>query len=96
MKEVSPHVCSTAVMILCEFTGLICKCTIAENSLSASSYRGEIFGAIIAQLILAAAVKDRMGPYPMVIEDCDNNRVVLHGNKPSHPLSGSQTQADVL
>ncbi len=96
LKEVSPQVCSAAIMILCEFTGLICKCTIVEHSLSASSYRGKILGAIIAQLILAAAVKDRMGPYPLVIEDCNNNGVILHGNKSSRPVSGSQTQADVL
>jgi hypothetical protein len=96
MKEVSPHVCSAAIMIFYEFTGLICKCTIAEHSLSASSYRGKILGAIIAHSILAAAVKIRMGPYPMVREDCNNNRVVLYGNKPFRPLSGSQTQADVL
>ncbi len=91
MKEVSSHVCSAAVMIVCESTGSICKCTIAEYSLSASSYCGEILGAILAQLVLLAVVKGRMGPYPMVAEDCDNNGVVLHGNKPFHPLPRSQT-----
>jgi hypothetical protein len=32
----------------------------------------------------------------MGAEDCNNNGVVLHGNKPFHPLPGSQTQLDVL
>ncbi len=96
MKKVSSHVCSAAVMIVCESTGSICKCTIAEYSLSASSYCGEILGAILTQLVLLAVVKGRMGPYPMVAEDCNNNGVVLHGNKPFHPLPRSQTQPDVL
>ncbi len=37
-----------------------------------------------------------MGPYPIITEDCDNNGVVLHGSSPFRPLSGTQTQADVL
>jgi hypothetical protein len=96
MKEVSPHVCSAAVMIVCESTGLICKCTIAEYSSPASSYRGKILGAILTQLILLVVVKERMGPYPMVAEDCNNYGVVLHGNKPFYPLPESQTQSDIL
>ncbi len=73
-----------------------CKCTIAEYSESASSYHGKILGAIIAQLILGAAVTERMGPYPIMTEDCDNNGVVLHGNKHYRLLSALQTQSDVL
>ncbi len=96
MREVSSCVSAAAVIILCSVTGSICKCTIAEHSTSASSYRGEILGAIIAQLILRAAVTGRTGPFPMVIEDCDNNGVVLHGNSHSRTLSSTQTQADVL
>jgi hypothetical protein len=37
-----------------------------------------------------------MGPYPIVMVDCDNNGVVLHGNSPFCPLSSTQTQANVL
>ncbi len=53
MKEVSPHISSAAVMILCFLTGCTCKCTIAKYSADAGSYRGEILGAILAQLIYA-------------------------------------------
>ncbi len=70
--------------------------TIAEHSASASSYRGEILGAIITQIILWAAVAGKMGPYPIMTEDCNKNGVVLHGNSPFCPLSGTQTQANVL
>jgi hypothetical protein len=96
MREVSPNICSAAVMIVCTFTGLLCKCTIAEKSTAAGSYHGEILGAILAQLILHAAVQGRLGPYPVIMEDCDNLGVVCHINKPRHPLSTTQIHADVL
>ncbi len=96
MKEVSTSISTAAVMILCVVTGSICKCTIAEHSASASSYHGEILGAIITQIILWEAVAGKMGPYLIMTEDCNNNGVVLHGNSPFCPLSGTQTQADVL
>jgi hypothetical protein len=69
MREVSPNICSAAVRIVCTFTGSLCKCTIAEKSTAAGSYRGEILGAILAQLILQAAVQRQVGPYPVIIED---------------------------
>ncbi len=98
MKEVSLVVCSAAVLIYCKLTGSSCKCTIAiaEKSLSAGSYRGEILGTILTQLILRAAVQGCMGPYPVIIEDCGNDGVVKHGNAPFRTLSSTQTQSDVL
>jgi hypothetical protein len=56
MKEVSPHISSAAVMMLCTLTGCTCKCTPAVYSADTGSYRGEILGAILAQLILGVAV----------------------------------------
>jgi hypothetical protein len=96
MKEVAVDVCSAAVMIYCTRTRQTCTCTIVEDSSSAGSYRGEILGAILAQLILRAASLGMIGPFPVLNEDCDNNGVVLHGNSYSKPLPASQTQADVL
>ena len=95
-KDISSEICSAAVMILCTTTKQTCTCTIAEHSPSASSYRGEILGAIIAQLILRAASIEVIGPFPVLYEDCDNNGVVLHGNKYMNPLPTTQKQADVL
>jgi hypothetical protein len=37
-QEVSPHICSAAVMILCTDSRSLCKCTIAEKSPTAGSY----------------------------------------------------------
>jgi hypothetical protein len=42
MKETSPSISAMAVMIYCKTTKKGCKCTIAEQSQSAGSYRGEI------------------------------------------------------
>jgi hypothetical protein len=96
MKEMAADICSAAVMIYCTRTRQTCTCTIVKNSSSAGSYRGEILGAILAQLILRAASLGMIGPYPVLNEDCDNNGVVLHGNSYTKPLPASQTQADVL
>ncbi len=96
IKEVAADVCSAAVMIYCTRTRQTCTCTIVEQSLSAGSYRGEVLGAILAQLILRAASTELIGPFPVLCEDCDNNGVVLHGNSVSRPLPASQAQADVL
>ncbi len=83
-------------MIYCTRSAMKCTCTIAEISPLASSYRGEILGAILMQLILRAASTGTMGPFPVLNKDCDNNGVVLHGNNFTKPLPASQKQADVL
>jgi hypothetical protein len=96
MLDISPQICSAAVMIRCGTLDHTCKCIIAEYLESASSYRGKILGAIITQLILGAAVAGWMGPYPIIIEDCNNNSVILHGNKHYRPLPVLQKQSNVL
>ena len=73
-----------------------CKCTWAEKSESAGSYRGEILGGIMTQLILRAAATGYKGKIPRVGADCDNMGVVTHGNTPHIPLSANPTQADLL
>jgi hypothetical protein len=96
MKEVSQYVFSAAVMIYCTQRGSVCKCTFAEKSEAAWSYHGKILGAIITQLILRAAVQGKMGPYPVILEDCDNLGIMQHGNTPHCLLSTTQTHADLL
>jgi hypothetical protein len=96
IQKVLPHICSAAIMIVCTVSGSLCKCTIAGKSPAAGSYQGEVLSAILTQLILHAAVQGRMGPYPVILENCNNLGVVRHGNKPHHPISTTQTHADVL
>jgi len=95
-KEVSPSISAAATMIYCTTTGKRCKCTWAEHSESTGSYRGEILGGIMTQLILKAAATGYNGMIPRVGADCDNNGIVTHGNTPHIPLSTNQTQADLL
>ena len=69
-------------MIHCSSTINTCKCTIVECSVSARSYRGKIIGGILSQIILRTVIMGKMGPYPVVMEDCDNDGAVRYGNKP--------------
>jgi hypothetical protein len=50
----------------------------------------------MTRLILQAAEAGYQGSIPRVGADCDNNRVVIHGNSPNTLLSTNQTQADLL
>jgi hypothetical protein len=89
MKEISPYILSAAVMIYHKTTKKVCKFTIAKQSQSARSYRREILGGVVKQLILRVAVQGGMGPYPLTIEDCINDGVVKHGTNQTLTSSGS-------
>ncbi len=96
MKEISPNISSAATMIYCSIAKARCKCTWAETSTSAGSYRGEILGGVMTQLILHAAAASYHGTILPVVVDFDNNGVVFHGNNSIRPLSSNQPQADLL
>ena len=55
MPEKSSKVSGAGILAYCTSTGSSLKIGLAEKSESASSYRGEILGGILAQLILRAA-----------------------------------------
>ncbi len=95
-KEISPSISAAATMIYCTIPKKRCTCTWAEKSEAAGSYRGEILGEIMTQLLLRAAARSYKGKIPCVVVDCDNNGVVNHGNTPHIPLTANQTQADLL
>jgi hypothetical protein len=80
MNEISPTVSSAATMIYCTIAKVQCKCTWAEMSTSAGSYRGEILDGVMTQLILHATAASYQGAIPPVVVDCDNNDVVIHEN----------------
>ncbi len=96
MKEISPLISSAASMIYCTKAKKRCKFMWAEKSESAGSYRGEILGGFMTQLILKADATGYKGKIPRVEAGCNNNGVVTHGNTPHIPLSANQTQADLL
>ncbi len=96
MKEISPDICSAATMIYCLITWYWCKCTWAERSASSESYREEILGKIMTQLILNAASSSYKVCINPVVVNCDNNGVMSHGNTPLRSLPTNQPQAYVL
>jgi hypothetical protein len=96
MKEISPDTCSAATMMYCITSKYLCKCTWVERSASSGSYRGEILGRMMTQLILNAASLSYKGSIPPVVVGCDNNGVVSHGNTPLQSLPTNQPQADAL
>jgi hypothetical protein len=75
-------------MIYCKISKARCKCTWVKCLSSAGAYHGEILGGLMMQLILNAAASGYHSAIPPVVVDCDNNRVISHGNAP--------LQADVL
>ena len=95
-EHISTQVSSAGVYIYCKITRKMAKCGVAEHSDDASNYRGEILGAIIAQLILRAASRRASSPFQPVIIHCDNRGVLLHGNDLSSSLLKKQLQADLL
>jgi hypothetical protein len=96
MNKISSIVSSAATMIYCTIAKIQCKCTWAEMSTSAGSYRGEILGGVMMQLILHAAAASYHGAIPPAVVDCDNNGVIIHGNNSIRPLPSNQSQAGLL
>jgi hypothetical protein len=90
------HISLAATMIYCRIAKAQYKCTWAKQLASAGSYRGEILGGIMTQLILNAAASKCNNATPLVMVDCDNNGVVSHRNEPFHPFPTNQSQADIL
>ena len=48
------------------------------------------------QLVLIAASQQRLSPYCLAVVECDNNKVVTHGNSPGRGLKEKQAQAEAL
>ena len=96
MKDISPLISSAATMIYCTVAKIQCKCTWAEKSESEGSYKGEILGGIMTQLILKAAATGYKGKISSAWVDCNNNGGVTHGNTPHIPLPTNQTQTNLL
>jgi hypothetical protein len=78
-------------------TGQELTCTWVEVSNSADNYRAEWLGALGCSLILKA-VSHTLSVYNQlsVERNCDNMRVVKHGNYLYGALKDGQSQADVI
>ena len=96
MENLSPEACSAGIQIYCTITKQKLRCAVAEHSVSADNYRGEILGAVVCQLILRAASGRTDCQYREVTIYCDNQGVLTHGNSPCDALLEKQAQSDLL
>ncbi len=98
MPHLNNVLCSAAVVILCTTTKQMGTVHICEktNSNTASNYRGEILGGIIASTILNAIDKLNPTSEGSVTCFCDNLGVIHHANNLSRSLPETQTQMDAL
>ena len=98
-QELATDICAGSAVLFCTSTEQYAELTWVEKSdrKTATNYRGEILGAIAAQLLLKFAVEgyEVAGHKPLRI-GCDNMGVVKHGNDPKRPLTEKQCQADLL
>ena len=95
-RKKSSAVSGAEILAHCTSTGNSLKIGLAEKSESASSYRGEILGGILAQLILRAATGGTSYRNCDVKVHCDNRGVLSHGRNGDMRLKENQSQADAL
>jgi hypothetical protein len=98
MPDLDPSVCSAAVVITCTMTGKVGRIQVCEMTApdSASNYRAEIIGGLLASHILFTLDGMMTGDTSGVKIYCDNLGVVHHAQHPFRTLSDRQAQADVL
>ena len=91
MPDKALTVSGAGILTCCTSTGNSLKIGIAERSESASSYRGEILGGILAQLILRAATGGTACSNCVVKVNCDNKGVLSHGRNRDMSLKENQS-----
>jgi hypothetical protein len=96
MSTDSTTLCSAGVVVLCTATKQLLKASLAEQSLCASNYRGELLGALMSLLILKAASSQLPLTTTTVFLHWDNRGVNSHGNSKLHSLPEKQRQADLI
>ncbi len=96
MSTHSTTLCSAGVVVLCTATKQWLKASLAERSLCASNYRGELLGALLSLLILKAASSQLPPTTTEVVLHCDSRGVNSHGNSKLHSLLEKQRQADFI
>ena len=97
MASEATSLCSAGVVVLCTFSKQWLKASLAERSVCASNYRGELLGALMTLLVLKA-VSSFLPPterYAALLY-CDNQGVISHGNSSLLSLPEKQRQADLI
>jgi hypothetical protein len=96
MAEKAADLCSTGVVIFCQWSQKWLNVSVAEDSDAASNYRGELLGAVISLLFLSVASVGIVPSIPTTILYCDNRGVISHSNSLLTALSEKQKQADLI
>jgi hypothetical protein len=94
-KESTEH-CLAGVIMYCSTSKKWLRSSIVECSNAASNYRVELFGSVMALLILRAATEKSCRPYPLQTLYCDNRGVIQHSNTPRIALTEKQKQANLI
>ena len=98
MPDLNQSVCAAALVILCKHTGKVGSIKICEKTdpASASNYRAELIGGLMASHILRTL--DGLIPHEAtgVTLFCDNLGVIHHAQHPWRSLPEKQAQSDVL
>jgi hypothetical protein len=98
MEELDRSACSAGGVIFCTQVRRMATFSAAERThhRTASNYRGELLGGLLASLILKAASSLLSAEVRPVYIACDNMGVVLHGNNRHRSLKEAQKQADII
>ena len=99
MPDLDTTRCSAAAVFVCKETGKITSISLCETTDedTASNYRGELIGAIIATLtIRLLSTRTSVSRLPKCEIFCDNMGVVTHGCKQHRNLPESQVQTDLI
>ena len=97
MPQIDKSICSAGIVLLCTQTGRMgtIKCCEKTNPMTASNYRGELIGAVIASHILTIASEHSFSDRAVQLF-CDNLGVIHHASHPESPIKDKQPQSDVL
>jgi hypothetical protein len=97
MPQIDKSICSAGIVLLCTQTGRMgtMQCCEKTNSTTASNYRGELLGALLASHILTIASEQHISNRTVKLY-CDNLGVINHALHPESTLKTNQPQADIL
>jgi hypothetical protein len=98
MEHMDDTSCSAGGIIFCRCNRRMATFSAAErtDNHTASNYRGELLGGLLAALILKAASSLLSGDAHPAVVACDNMGVVIHGNNRHQSLREAQAQADII
>ena len=99
MPDLDLSRCSASTVFTCTATGNIAVLSFCEytDPSTASNYRGELLGGVIAMTVLRALMSNWVSPVPLTCKVyCDNMGVITHAQQYMQNLPEHQVHADLL